>query len=134
MKKQPKIVIVDDVQTIRRVLKASFIKAGFNDISEATNGEELLQKLEETPFDLIICDWDMPKMSGIDALHHIRNNEAYKHIPFVMVTAVTDAAQVKQAIDIGISDYIIKPIKPDLFIDKMKKVLLKQNIYVPSSA
>lgn len=133
MKQQPKIIIADDMQMMRRLLKSALVKAGFLDIDEAMHGQELLQKMDETPFDLIICDWDMPKMSGIEALHHIRNNEAHKHIPFVMVTAVSDAAKVKQAIDAGISDYIIKPIKPDQFATKVKSILTKLELPIPTS-
>jgi len=134
MKQLPKIIIADDMQMMRRLLKSALIKAGFLDIAEAINGEELLQKLDEAPFDLIICDWDMPKMSGIDALRHIRSSETHKDIPFVMVTAVAEAAQVKQAIEAGISDYIIKPIKPEQFADKMKGILTKLDLPIPASA
>lgn len=132
MKQLPRIIIADDMQMMRRLLKSALIKAGFMDIAEAINGEELLQKLDETPYDIIICDWDMPKMSGIDALQHIRNSAAHKHIPFVMVTAVTEAAQVKRAIDAGINDYIIKPIKPEQFVKKMTNILIKLKLPVPN--
>ena len=119
---------------MRRLLKSSLMKAGFADITEAINGEELLQKMAETTFDLIICDWDMPRMSGIDALRQIRNSDTHKNIPFVMVTAVADASQVKQAIDAGISDYIIKPIKPDIFVEKVKSILSTLNLAVPATS
>lgn len=132
MKQLPKIIIADDMQMMRRLLKTSLIKAGFMDVTEAINGEELLKKLDETPYDIIICDWEMPKMSGIDALRHIRSSEAHKHIPFVMVTAVSEAAQVKQAIDAGISDYVIKPIKPEAFAQKVKKILANLEPPVPA--
>lgn len=131
MKQLPKIIIADDMQMMRRLLKTALVKAGFLDISEAINGEELLKKINEDSYDIIICDWDMPKMSGIDALRHIRNSEDHQHIPFVMVTAVSETAQVKQAIEVGISDYIIKPIKPDQFVNKVKKILIKLDIPIP---
>lgn len=133
MIQQPRIMIADDMQMMRRLLKSSLLKAGFADISEAINGEELLNKLDETSFDLIICDWDMPKMSGYDALCQIRKSDNHKHVPFVMVTAVADAAQVKKAIDIGINDYIIKPIKPDVFVEKVKIVLSKLDVAIPAT-
>ena len=131
MKRLPKIIIADDMQMMRRLLKASLMKAGFEDISEAMNGEELLKKLNEVAFDIIICDWDMPRMSGIDALHRIRSSDTLKDIPFVMVTAVSEAAQVKQAIEAGISDYIVKPIKPEVFVEKVKSILNKLELPVP---
>ncbi len=134
MKQLPKIMIADDMQMMRKVLKSALIKAGFHDISEAINGEELLQKMAETPFDLIICDWGMPKMSGIDALRHIRSSDTHRHTPFVMVTTVTEANKVREAIEAGINDYIIKPIKPEMFVEKVKKILLKLDLPVPISA
>lgn len=134
MKKIPKIMIADDMQMMRRLLKSTLIKAGFIDISEAINGEDLLQQLEDSAFDLIICDWDMPRMSGIDALHRIRKSDEHKDTPFVMVTAVADAGQVRQAIEAGISDYIIKPIKPEQFLEKIKSVLLKLELPIPATS
>ncbi|MDH5445147.1 MAG: response regulator [Gammaproteobacteria bacterium] len=133
MSKLPKIMIADDMQMMRRLLKSSLLKAGFADITEAINGEELLTKLDEQKFDLIICDWDMPKMSGYDALQFIRKHDAHKNIPFVMVTAVADSEKVKQAIQMGINDYIIKPIKPEHFVDKVKNVLSKLDVAVPAA-
>jgi len=133
MKQQLKIMIADDMQMMRRLLKASLMKAGFQHISEAINGEDLLKKLDEHTYDIVICDWDMPRMSGIDALRHIRSSEAHKDLPFVMVTAVSEAAQVKEAIAAGISDYIIKPIKPDQFVEKVKKILSQLELPVPVS-
>lgn len=134
MKRIPKIIIADDMQMMRRLLKTALLKAGFQDIDEAINGEELLKKLDEASYDIIICDWDMPKMSGIEALRNIRRSEHYKHIPFVMVTAVAEARQVKQAIEAGISDYIVKPIKPDTFVDKIIKILRQGDVPIPASA
>ena len=130
---QPKIMIADDMQIMRRLLKSALMKAGFENITEACNGEELLHKLDNEAFDIIICDWDMPRLSGIEALRQIRNHETHKNIPFVMVTAVAEAAQVKQAIEAGISDYIIKPIKPEHFVDKIKKILTELELPVPAT-
>ena len=134
MKRLPKIIIADDMQMMRRLLKTALMKAGFDDITEAMNGEELLKKLDEVSFDIIICDWDMPRMSGIDALRRIRSSDNFKDIPFVMVTAVSEAAQVKQAIEAGISDYIVKPIKPEVFVEKIKSILSKLDMPIPVPA
>ncbi len=127
-------MIADDMQMMRRLLKTALLKAGFSEISEAINGEELLNKMDETAFDLIICDWDMPKMTGYDALRQIRKNDTHKHVPFVMVTAVADAGQVKKAIAEGINDYIIKPIKPEVFVDKIKHILNQTKVAAPAAS
>ena len=74
----------------------------------------------------------MPKLSGMDALRRIRGSDSHKDIPFVMVTAVAEATQVQQAIEAGISAYIIKPIKPEVFVSKIKKILLERDIPVPA--
>jgi len=127
MKSVPKIIIADDVSIMRRLLKNSLLNAGFSEVTEAGNGTDLLQKLEQSSFDLIICDWDMPKMSGLQALKLIKQHDDLNHIPFVMVTAVTDMAHVKEAIELGIHDYIAKPVQPDVFIRKIKKIIAGLN-------
>lgn len=131
MKQNPRIIIADDMQMMRRLIKASLTKAGFDNIEEAVNGEELLKKMDENTYDMVICDWDMPRMSGIDALRNIRSHDTHKNIPFVMVTAVADMAQVKQAIECGISDYVIKPIKPEVFVEKIRSILGRLDWTVP---
>jgi len=133
MKKNPRILVADDMQMTRRVLKSALVRAGLNDITEVENGEELLLKMKADTFDLIICDWDMPKLSGIDALRAIRGDEAYKDMPFVMVTAMTDKEYVKTAIEAGINDYITKPIKPELFVKKIKSLLIQLQL-LPATA
>lgn len=134
MKRQPRIMIADDLQVMRRLLKSSLSKAGFQEIIEASNGEELLKKLDEVPPDIVICDWDMPRLTGIDVLRHLRSHDDYKDIPFIMVTAMSEAEQVKEAIEAGINGYIIKPIKPELFVNKVKQLLAELQLPAPASA
>ena len=125
MKPSPRIIIADDVSIMRRLLKTALLKAGYSNIHEADDGVDLLNKLNNESYDLIICDWDMPRMSGLDALQEIRNTDRLKSIPFIMVTAVAESEQVKQAIEAGISDYIVKPVKPDVFKKKVTDLLSK---------
>lgn len=125
MSKKPRIIIADDMQMMRRLIKSSLIKAGFDNIEEAINGEDLMKKLDDSKYDIVICDWDMPRMSGLDALQEIRSIDRLKNIPFIMVTAVAESEQVKQAIEAGISDYIVKPVKPDVFKKKVTDLLSK---------
>lgn len=134
MTKQPRILIADDLDVMRRLLKSSLARAGFLHISEAGNGEELLKKLGEGTYDIIICDWDMPRISGIEVLRRLRVDDKYKDIPFVMVTAAAEAEQVKEAIEAGINDYIVKPIRPDAFVAKVKKILAELTLAIPASA
>ena len=121
----PKIMIADDIQMIRRALKTSLIKAGFTGIVEAKNGIEVVEHLEQEKFDLIICDWEMPEMSGIETLRYVRQHEDHKDTPFIMVTSVAEPEKIRQAMLDGVTDYIVKPVKPDLFLGKVMFILQK---------
>jgi len=133
MNQNPRILIADDMQMIRRLLKSALLKAGLIDIAEAVDGEEILTKLKYEAFDLIICDWEMPKLSGIETLRAIRLDEKHKDTPFVMVTTVAEKEMVRSAIEAGISDYIVKPIRPEVFVKKIKSVLTELNL-IPATA
>ena len=107
MQFNPKILIADDVQMIRRALKISLLKAGFTGITEAKNGKEAIERLKEESFDLIICDWEMPEASGIETLRFARSDEKHRNTPFIMVTSVAEPKKIKQAITEGVTDYIV---------------------------
>jgi len=127
MSNMPKILIADDIQMIRRALKTALLKAGFTGITEAKNGVEVIEHLKQAEFDLIICDWEMPEMSGIETLRYVRQDDRHKDTPFVMVTSVAEAASIRQAVIDGVTDYIVKPVKPDLFIGKIMFILRQMN-------
>lgn len=121
----PKVLIVDDAQMIRSALKITLIEAGVTGIAEAKNGREALEIMENEKFDLIICDWEMPEMSGIETLRHVRKDPRYKDTPFVMVTSVAEPENIREAVKEGVTDYIVKPVKPDLFLGKISFILQK---------
>ena len=125
MRKVPKILVADDMQMIRRTLKSVLIEAGMTGIVEAKNGVEVVEHLKQEQFDLIICDWEMPEMSGIEALRYARQDERHKDTPFVMVTSVAEPEKIRQAMADGVTDYIVKPVKPNLFLGKIRFVLRK---------
>lgn len=125
MRYMPKIMIADDVQMIRRALKIALIKAGMTGIVEAKNGIEVVEHLKQDKFDLIICDWEMPKMTGIETLRYVRQDARHKDTPFVMVTSVAEPKNIRQAMVDGVTDYIVKPIKPDVFVGKIMFILQK---------
>ena len=133
MNKGPRILVADDMQMIRRLLKSTLLKAGLMDVDEAGDGEEILGKLKHEAFDLIICDWEMPKLSGIETLRAIRSDETHKDTPFVMVTTVAEREMVRSAIDAGINDYIVKPIQPEIFTRKIKSILTELKL-LPATA
>lgn len=125
MQFKPKILIADDIQMIRRTLKMSLITAGLTGIVEAKDGTEVVEQIKQEKFDLIICDWEMPQMSGLEALRHVRQDDNHRDTPFVMVTSVAEPAKIRQAMVDGVTDYIVKPVKPDLFLGKIMFILQK---------
>ncbi len=92
-------------------------------IEEAVNGRKALQMLTRQPVDLILCDWEMPEMSGLELLTWCREQEALKIAPFIMVTSRGDKENVVQAIQAGVSDFIGKPFSSEQLITRVKKAL-----------
>jgi two-component system, chemotaxis family, chemotaxis protein CheY len=118
-----KILVVDDVASMRSVTKSILMVADYNNVTMANDGAHALVMLEKDTFDLIICDWEMPNMSGLELLIEIRKNEALKDIPFLMLTSNTDKVKVDVAIKEGATDYVIKPIQASALIEKINKCL-----------
>ncbi len=119
------ILIVDDAPVILELMKGIFIELGYSGVITATNGHEALQELTAKEFDLILCDWDMPSMNGLELLRVLRdqekkNNEG-KCIPFLMVTGKNDIKKVTEAIKLKVTDYIVKPFKPDEIKERLVK-------------
>lgn len=116
-----KALVVDDSLTIRRIVVKALTMVGINDATEAGDGMEAVKAATETEFDLILLDWNMPKMSGIDALRALR--QAGKKTPVIMVTTEAEKSRVIEAIKTGANDYLIKPFSPDQLAAKVKGVL-----------
>ncbi|MDH5178461.1 MAG: response regulator [Gammaproteobacteria bacterium] len=119
----PKILITDDMPSMRTMLKSILIHAGFLNLVEADNGHAAIDLLRESRFDLVICDWDMPRMSGIQVLETIRADDKLQKMPFIMVTANADRDKVTQAINAGTDGYIIKPLQPETLTGLVNKLL-----------
>ncbi|MBU0902999.1 MAG: response regulator [Gammaproteobacteria bacterium] len=118
------VLVVDDATFIR-----DLVKKGLRDhfpgiqIEEAINGRKALQMLTRKPVDLILCDWEMPEMSGLELLSWCREQDSLKIVPFIMVTSRGDKENVVQAIQAGVSDFIGKPFSNEQLITKVKKAL-----------
>ena len=121
--KDIKILVVDDVASMRHVTKSILMIANYSNITQATDGANALVILENETFDLIICDWDMPNMNGLELLIEIKKHQGLKSIPFLMLTANTDKEKVDVAIKAGVSDYVIKPIQPSILLQKIEECL-----------
>ena len=120
-----KILIVDDSRIMRNAVKSVFAGVeSFCVFLEAKDGEDALMQLETSHVDLVLLDWNMPKLSGIDFLKQARAMENYKDLPIIMVTSETAKFNVIEALKNGATDYITKPIKIDLFKSKLAKLHL----------
>ena len=118
-----KILIVDDFSTMRRIIKNILKQCGYTDISEADNGVAGLEVLKTENIGLIISDLNMPQMSGIEFLKAVRSNDAWKNMPFLMVTAEGKKDQVLEAVKHGVSNYIVKPFTAETLMEKLNKLL-----------
>lgn len=116
------VLIVDDFATMRRILKNILRQIGFTNIYEADNGKNALNMLKKQKFDLILCDWNMPEMSGLELLNEIRSDNELKDTPFVMVTAEAQKNNIIEAVQAGVSNYVVKPFTAETINGKLKKV------------
>ena len=120
-----KLLIVDDMDAMRSIETGSLKSAGFRQVYAENNGRKALQRLQARDIDLIVCDWDMPEMTGLELLQAVRADKKLKHTIFIMVTASDDAPRIKQAIASGVNDYIIKPFQPEQLNYRVMKALRK---------
>jgi two-component system chemotaxis response regulator CheY len=121
--KNMQILVVDDYNTMLRILKNLPKQLGFHNVDQAMDGNEALQKLKASAFDFIISDWNMEPMTGIELLREVRGNEKLKHIPFIMITAESKTENVIAAQQAGVSNYIVKPFNAETLKGKMASVL-----------
>lgn len=115
-----KLLLVDDSSTMRRIQKTQLTALGITDIIEAGNGTQALDLLHATPgIDMVLLDWNMPEMNGIDLLRRIRENNAWNGIKVIMCTSESDKGKVMEAMAAGANNYIVKPFTPDTIKEKL---------------
>ncbi|MCA9420235.1 MAG: chemotaxis response regulator CheY [Nitrospira sp.] len=117
-----KVLVVDDMSTMRRIVKNVLRQIGFTDIMEAENGQDALSKLKAGGFGLVVSDWNMPVMQGIDLLRAIRADEDLKTLPFLMVTAEAQKDNLIVAVQAGVSNYVVKPFTAEVLQAKLEKI------------
>ena len=130
--KETRIMVVDDQEAVRELIKAILGNLGYSEFIEASDGEIAFATLTSTmevgqPVQLIIADWNMPNLSGIDFLRRIRATTDFKDTPFLMVTAEGEFKHVLTAVQLGVSDYIVKPINQQTIEKKLLAVWKKIN-------
>ncbi len=116
------VLVVDDFSTMRRINKNILKELGFKNILEADDGTTALEVLKSNKVDLIISDWNMPKMTGLEFLKKVRASEEYKDIPFLMVTAEAQKENIIEAVKAKVSNYIVKPFTAQTLSEKIEKI------------
>ena len=129
--KDLKILIVDDMVTMRRILKKHLISLGFTNFNEAHDGSKALSLIKTgielgVNFDLIISDWNMPGVTGLELLKEVRAMEGdIKNVPFLMITNETEQGNVVLAVQAGVNGYIGKPFSAPILYEKIQKLCCK---------
>ncbi|HEY9511674.1 MAG TPA: chemotaxis response regulator CheY [Rhodanobacter sp.] len=124
MDKNMKILVVDDFSTMRRIVRNLLVELGFSSplIQEADDGDNALAMLRSMPFDLVVTDWNMPNMSGIDLLRAIRAEPSIKALPVLMVTAENNRDQIIAAAQAGVNGYVVKPFSAATLEEKLARI------------
>lgn len=117
------VLIVDDYATMLRIIKNLLKQLNFNNVDEASNGQQALEMMQLNTYGLVISDWNMQPMTGIELLKEVRKSEKLKATPFIMVTAESKTENVVLAKEAGVSDYIVKPFNADTLKGKIASVL-----------
>ncbi|MDR1163187.1 MAG: chemotaxis response regulator CheY [Candidatus Accumulibacter sp.] len=120
-----KILVVDDFPTMRRFIRNLLKELGFSNVDEADDGISALQKLKIKDFELVLTDWNMPNMDGLQLLQAIRANEDFARLPVIMLTAEAKRDNIIAAAQAGASGYIVKPFTAATLDEKLHRVFDK---------
>lgn len=118
-----KALVVDDSAVMRKVLIGALSRANITDVDQASDGVEAVEAVKNNDYDIILMDWNMPNMLGIDALKTIR--AMGKTMPIIMVTTEAEKSRVLEALKAGATNYVIKPFEPNTIVGKIQEVLSK---------
>ena len=118
---QMKVLIVDDSAVMRKVLRDALMKSDITDVGEASDGEEAVRAVIEDSYDLVLMDWNMPKLSGIEAVLKIRRRGI--SVPIIMISTESEKARVLEALKAGANNYIVKPFSPEIIAAKIKETM-----------
>ena len=114
-----RVLVVDDFSTMRRIVKNILRQLGFNNVVEADDGTTAWEVLNKDNINFIVSDWNMPNMTGIEALKAIRANPKTAAVPVIMVTSESEKSRILEAVQAGASNYIVKPFTPDVLREKL---------------
>lgn len=122
-----KTIVIDDMLTMRKIITKMLKQIGFTDVHEADDGATAWPMIEEgltsgAPFEFIVSDWNMPKMSGLELLEKIRKDDRTKKLPFLMITAEAEQSNVLKVVKAGVSNFVVKPFTPETLKGKIDKI------------
>jgi len=123
VKKDMAILIVDDYKTMLRIIRSLLKQLDFDNVDEAIDGSEALKKLRDKDYGLVISDWNMEPMTGLQLVREVRSDKKLKDTPFIMVTAESKTENVVAAKEAGVSNYIVKPFNAETLKQKIASVL-----------
>ncbi|MEZ3500085.1 chemotaxis response regulator CheY [Pantoea sp. KPR_PJ] len=123
--KNLRFLVVDDFATMRRIVRNLLKDLGFNNVEEAEDGQDALNKMQQSAFDFVISDWNMPNVDGLQLLTAIRNNPAWSTMPVLMVTAEAKKENIIAAAQAGASGYVVKPFTAATLEEKLNKIFEK---------
>jgi len=119
-----KVLVVDDSSTMRRIIVNTLARLGYKDVAQGADGVEAWEAMQANPdIGVVITDWNMPNMNGLELVKKIRAEEKYADIPIIMVTTEGGKAEVITALKAGVNNYIVKPFTPQVLKEKLQAVL-----------
>ena len=120
-----KILVVDDFLTMRRIVRNLLKQLGYENITEAEDGDHAYTKLKGGGFGFVVSDWNMPNLDGLGLIRKVRGDPELKDLPFLMVTAEAEKEKVIEAIRAGVSNYVVKPFTAEVLKEKIEKIFNK---------
>ena len=120
-----RVLVVDDFATMRKIVRNILKQIGFEDITEAEDGNAALRVLKNEKIGLVVTDWNMPNMSGLELLQEIRKNSQTSNLPVLMVTAEGLKENVMEAVKAGVNNYVVKPFTAEVLQEKIETIFKK---------
>jgi Response regulator containing CheY-like receiver, AAA-type ATPase, and DNA-binding domains len=117
------ILVVDDFNTMRRIVRSLLKQLGFNNVDEAVDGNDALEKISAKNYGLVLSDWNMEPKSGIELLKDVRQHAKHKDLPFILITAESKVENIVEAKKAGVNQYIVKPFNAKTLKEKMTSVI-----------
>jgi two-component system chemotaxis response regulator CheY len=126
-----RILVVDDMSSMRKIIIKVLKEMGFTEFSEANDGQPAWELLNggQTKIDLVISDWNMPGVTGLELLRNVRGHATLKTTPFIMVTAETEAHQIAEAIKLQVDNYVTNPVAPVVLREKIEATLKRKGLW-----